>query len=211
MPDFSLEDSLCSDKNGIIVGVDEVGYGAIAGPVVSAAVHITDRNHPCISNIRDSKKLTARQREDIFQKLKTFAVFAVGFASVHEIETNNVLVASHIAMQRAIEKLDVPHIDLILVDGIRVPHLNWASKAIVKGDDLSASIAAASIVAKVSRDRFMAELHTYHPEYSWNRNCGYGTKAHILALTQHGLTPHHRRSFAPIRNRCTKQLDIQEP
>ncbi|MFV9838688.1 MAG: ribonuclease HII [Aaplasma endosymbiont of Hyalomma asiaticum] len=204
MPDFSLEDSLCTNKNNVIIGVDEVGYGAIAGPVVSAAVYITDRNSPCLAAVRDSKKLTARQREAIFQKIETFAIFSVGFASVYEIETSNVLAASHIAMRRAIETLNVPRIDLVLVDGIREPCLSWKSKAIVKGDNLSTSIATASIIAKVTRDRFMAELHTRHPEYLWNKNCGYGTKAHILALSQHGATPHHRRSFAPVKNQSTK-------
>ncbi|SCV61786.1 Ribonuclease HII [Anaplasma phagocytophilum] len=199
MPNFSYEDSFSNGSNAIVVGVDEVGYGSIAGPVVAAAVYIPDRNVECIPNIKDSKLLTPKKRDALYKELLSHTVCGTGLASIDEIEEHNILVASHMAMRRALENLNLQRIDLVLVDGSRELKSQWPSKSIINGDELSISIAAASIVAKVTRDNMMRELHNQYPEYHWNKNCGYGTAAHILALKQHGATPLHRKTFAPVK------------
>ncbi|MCU7611335.1 ribonuclease HII [Anaplasma capra] len=207
MPSFLMEDQFKSEMvASVVVGVDEVGYGAIAGPVVAAAVYFTNREHDYIGDIKDSKMLSPKKRGELFNKIASHAKFGVGFASVAEIEQHNILVASHISMRRALENLNVA-VDLVLVDGSRTPDLPWATRAIVKGDSISASIAAASIVAKVTRDRFMQTLHKLHPEYAWDKNCGYGTKAHMLSIKLHGRTAHHRSTFAPIRRLTAEQQE----
>ncbi|ANC34506.1 Ribonuclease HII [Anaplasma phagocytophilum] len=199
MPNFSYEDSFSNGSNAIVVGVDEVGYGSIAGPVVAAAVYIPDRNVECIPNIKDSKLLTPKKRDALYKELLSHTVCGTGLASIDEIAEHNILVASHMAMRRALENLNLQRIDLVLVDGSRELKSQWTSKSIINGDELSISIAAASIVAKVTRDNMMRELHDQYPEYHWNKNCGYGTAAHILALKQHGATPLHRKTFAPVK------------
>ncbi|MGN7678997.1 MAG: ribonuclease HII [Anaplasma sp.] len=196
-PNFSLEDQLRPSPTSVVVGVDEVGYGAIAGPVVAAAVCILEREHDYMREIKDSKLLSAQKREGLFDELKRHAKCGVGLASVCEIERHNILVASHMAMERALLDLRMD-VDLVLVDGNRTPNLPWMIKAVIKGDSTSTSIAAASIVAKVTRDRLMRKLHEHHPGYAWNKNCGYGTKEHLLSIEEHGITAHHRRTFAPI-------------
>ncbi|MGN7661658.1 MAG: ribonuclease HII [Anaplasma sp.] len=196
-PNFSLEDQLRPSPTSVVVGVDEVGYGAIAGPVVAAAVCILEREHDYMWEIKDSKLLSVQKREELFDELKRHARCGVGFASVCEIERHNILVASHMAMERALLDLKMD-VALALVDGNRTPDLPWTIKAVVKGDSTSTSIAAASVVAKVTRDRLMRALHEHHPEYAWNRNRGYGTKAHLLSIKEHGVTAQHRRTFAPI-------------
>lgn len=196
---FLLEDEHCLATDSVVVGIDEVGYGALAGPVFAAAVYIPHATRKLMTDIKDSKALSIKKREELFDLLAEYSVFNIGYASVNEIEQNNILIASHMAMKRAIAGLKLPHIDLVLIDGIRNVDLSWASKAITKGDSLCTSIAAASIVAKVSRDRLMRELHQHYPVYAWNKNCGYGTKAHMDAIILHGITPHHRRTFAPVQ------------
>jgi len=196
MPDFSLE----SATPGLVAGVDEAGRGPFAGPVVAAAVILDRIRLPAemAAAIDDSKKLTRARRERLFAALPAFARIGVGAASVAEIDRLNILNAALLAMQRAVAALDT-RVDVVLVDGNKVPELPCAARAIVDGDALSLSIAAASIVAKVTRDRTMAELALRHPGYGWERNAGYGTAEHRAALIRLGPSPEHRRSFRPVR------------
>lgn len=180
----------------MIAGVDEAGRGPWAGPVVAAAV-VLRGSLP--AGIDDSKKLSAARREQLFAALcDSDALIGIGQASVAEIDTMNILQATLLAMTRAVEAIGQDCAE-ILVDGNRLPRWRWPARAIVGGDALVPAIAAASIVAKVTRDRLMAELHRQHPDYGWLRNQGYGTAAHAAALQRHGPCAHHRRSFAPIR------------
>lgn len=192
-PDFTLENTL----SGIIAGVDEVGRGPLAGPVVSAAVIFTDRD-TVIDGINDSKKLTPKCRQVLYEKITSVAKFGIGMASVEEINSYNILQATKLSMKRALANLNL-ELDYVLVDGNQPPEVKWQVKSIVNGDSLSISIAAASIVAKVTRDRLMEELHNKHPQYNWHKNKGYGTKEHLSAIGLHGITKHHRKNFAPIR------------
>ncbi len=193
-PDFTLENNL----SGVIAGVDEVGRGPLAGPVVSAAVVFSDRNY-LINGINDSKKLTVRNREILYDKIISVAKYGIGIADVDEINLHNILVATKLSMKRALMNLNV-ELDHVLVDGNQPPAVKWQVKSIVNGDNISVSIAAASIVAKVTRDRLMQLLHYKYPMYNWYRNKGYGTKEHINAIELYGITKHHRRNFAPITN-----------
>ena len=195
MPDFALE----KEAGGVVAGVDEAGRGPWAGPVVAAAA-ILDPNtlpHHVQEQLDDSKKLTAKVRDRLFDALTGNIYQGVGIASVDEIDTQNILAATMLAMQRAVHNLPVQP-DIALVDGNRAPDLSCPVRTVVRGDGLSLSIAAASIVAKVTRDRIMAELALKHPGYAWDRNAGYGTKAHREGLDRFGVTEHHRRSFKPI-------------
>ena len=195
MPDFALE----KEAGGVVAGVDEAGRGPWAGPVVAAAA-ILDPNtlpHHVQEQLDDSKKLTAKARDRLFDALTGNIYQGVGIASVDEIDTQNILAATMLAMQRAVHNLPVQP-DIALVDGNRAPDLSCPVRTVVRGDGLSLSIAAASIVAKVTRDRIMAELALKHPGYAWDRNAGYGTKAHREGLDRFGVTEHHRRSFKPI-------------
>lgn len=192
MPDFSIE----SGHSGIIAGVDEAGRGPLAGPVIAAAVILDpNRLHPSIA---DSKKLSAKNREEIHAFLLEHARTGVGAASVEEIDRLNILQASLLAMQRAVAALGIAP-DIALIDGNKAPTLACKTLAVVKGDCKSLSIAAASIVAKVTRDQLMCELARECPGYGWEKNAGYGTSAHYDGLALRGVTIHHRRSFAPIR------------
>jgi len=185
-------------KDTTICGVDEAGRGPWAGPVVAAAVMLDRGNIP--PGLNDSKKLTPRRRAALFDAIRASASVGVGIAAVEEIEALNILRANDLAMRRAIEAL-VPTPGAALIDGNRVPPgLPCRAQALVGGDGRSLSIAAASIVAKVTRDRIMAELAKVHPGYGWERNQGYGTAEHRAALNLLGVTPHHRRSFRPIHN-----------
>lgn len=195
-PDFTLENKL----SGVIAGVDEVGRGPLAGPVMSAAVVFTDRN-TIIEGINDSKKLTAKNRQVLYEKITSVAKFGIGIASVEEINSHNILQATKLSMQRALMNLGL-ELDYVLVDGNQPPQVKWQVKPIVNGDSLSISIAAASIIAKVTRDQLMQELHNQHPEYNWYKNKGYGTKEHIDAINLHGITEHHRKNFAPVSQFC---------
>ena len=185
------------DRPGLLAGVDEAGRGPLAGPVVAAAV-ILDELAP-IKGLRDSKVLTARARERLFDEIRARALCcSIAQASVEEIDTLNILQATLLAMQRAVDGLRLrPH--KVLVDGNRLPTLTMAAQAIVKGDAKVRAISAASILAKVYRDRLCQELHAKHPEYGFGGHKGYPTAAHLAALRTHGPCVQHRRSFAPVR------------
>lgn len=180
-----------------IAGVDEVGRGPLAGDVVAAAV-ILDPARP-IAGLRDSKKLTEQRREALAAQIREQAIaWAVTRASVAEIDELNILHASLLAMKRAVEALD-PQPGYVLVDGNRLPVWSYASEPVVKGDDRVPAIAAASILAKVQRDNELVELDRQYPGYGFARHKGYPTAAHLAALRELGVTPVHRRSFAPVR------------
>ena len=195
MPDLHLE----TEAGGIVAGVDEVGRGPWAGPVVAAAVILDAAALPpsLAEAIDDSKRLSARRREDIARQLPACARIGIGAAATGEITSLNILGATFLAMQRAVDALDALP-DLALVDGNRLPRLPCPARTIVKGDGRSLSIAAASIIAKVTRDRLMARLGARYPGFGWERNAGYGTAEHQAGLKRLGVTPHHRKSFAPI-------------
>lgn len=198
MPDFSKEDDCLSNSAHIIAGVDEVGRGPLAGPVTAAAV-ILDRD--CVPiGLDDSKKLSAKVRDRLFDEIMASAQVSIAHASVAEIDTLNILYASHLAMERAVAGLTSATCH-VLVDGNMIPKsLGHPATAVIKGDSISLSIAAASIVAKVTRDRIMVGLAQQHPGYGWEKNAGYPTKTHRSALTELGVTPHHRRSFKTVHN-----------
>lgn len=195
MPDFSLEQSLISQGYPLIAGVDEVGRGPLAGPVMAAAVILNPQLLPLAAN--DSKKLSHTQREKLFTEIMATAQVGIGQASVEEIDDINILQATFLAMRRAINALPQKPA-MLLIDGNRAPDFGCPARTIIKGDATVLSIAAASIIAKVTRDRLMCELAQTHPQYDWASNAGYGSPKHLSALQQHGITPHHRRSFRPI-------------
>jgi ribonuclease HII len=196
-PDFSIETRLRALGAMRVAGVDEAGRGPLAGPVVAAAVILDPADIP--PGLNDSKILKAPLREALHARLRGCADIGVGVASVEEIDTINILRASHLAMNRAIAALGgICH---ALIDGNMIPReIGCPAEAIVRGDARCLSIAAASIVAKCVRDRIMVDLAQQHPGYGWERNAGYATPAHRLALQNLGPTPHHRRSFAPVHN-----------
>ena len=180
----------------LVAGVDEAGRGPLAGPVIAAAV-ILDPQHP-IAGLADSKKLSETQREALFTKIQTHALaWAVGRAEVTEIDELNILQATMLAMQRAIAALKITPV-LALIDGNCAPKLACETQTIIKGDEKEPAISAASILAKVTRDREMLILDKEFPAYGFKQHKGYPTKAHILALEQHGITPIHRCSYAPV-------------
>lgn len=190
---------------GMVCGIDEAGRGPWAGPVVAAAVILDPARVP--RGIDDSKRLTPAAREELFQALLTCAGIGVGAASVNEIDSINILQATLRAMERALAAL--PHApDAALVDGNRLPILPCPALAVIGGDGRSLSIAAASIVAKVTRDRMMRELAREYPVYGWDRNKGYGTSVHAAALARHGVSPHHRLSFGPVHRAKTQHIDL---
>ena len=204
-PDLTAEVAYAG-KDATICGVDEAGRGPWAGPVVAAAV-VLDRG--CVPpGLDDSKKLTPRRRAALFDAIRAAASVGVGIASVEEIDALNILRANDLAMLRAIGALQ-PAPEAALIDGNRVPPgLPCRARALVGGDGRSLSIAAASIVAKVTRDRIMGELAGAHPGYGWERNMGYGTAEHRAGLIRLGVTPHHRRSFRPIHNILCEKHDV---
>jgi ribonuclease HII len=184
------------DSPGLIAGVDEAGRGPLAGPVVAAAVILDSRNP--IAGLADSKKLSAAQRERLFDLVCARALCcAVGSASVQEIDELNILQATMLAMQRAVEGLRLTPYK-VLVDGNRLPLLKVRAEAVVGGDALVAEISAASIVAKVHRDRWCDQLHAQYPDYGFAVHKGYGTPQHLAALRRLGACPEHRRTFAPV-------------
>lgn len=198
MPDFSFEKRLLDLGTWPVAGIDEAGHGPLAGPVVAAAVILNPADIP--AGLRDSKKLTVLQRRKLYDDITSRATYAIGIASVAEIDRVNILQATYLAMRRAVDALAKTPAHL-LIDGNRLPPgLPCPAEAIVKGDDRSASIAAASIVAKVRRDGIMADLDQAHPGYGWSKNAGYGSKQHLDALKTLGVTPHHRVSFRPVHN-----------
>ena len=197
-PDDKYETAARNRGALCIAGVDEVGRGPLAGPVTAAAVRLLPGRVP--PGLNDSKALTARRRDALFDAIMEMAEVCIAHATVAEIDALNILRASHLAMERALRGLPSPP-DYALIDGNLLPRdLPCAGQAIIKGDALSLSIAAASIVAKVTRDRILVDLAQQHPGYGWERNAGYPTKEHQLALLNLGVTPHHRRSFKPVHN-----------
>lgn len=210
MPDFSVEQSILEHAidllmppcAGLIAGVDEAGRGPWAGPVVAAVVIFPDLkiSKYLAENLNDSKKISTSKRKHLFEKLHESGAFiGVGQASVQEIDELNILQATFLAMRRAIADLPVPPV-YALVDGNREPpEFPCPVRTLVKGDALSLSVAAASIVAKVTRDKIMADLAQQFPFYAWEKNAGYGTAAHEKGLRDYGICVHHRKSFEPIK------------
>lgn len=197
-PNFKIEQDLISNGCSIIAGVDEVGRGPLAGPVTAAAVILNPLNIP--DNLNDSKILSSKKREKLFEQLKSSSAFAVAHVSPEEIDKLNILQASLLAMVNAVSNLKVKP-NHILIDGNKVPdRLVGRATAIVKGDREVLSIAAASIIAKVTRDKLMHDLGSEFPVYGWAKNAGYPTKCHMNAIVKYGVTPHHRRSFKPVHN-----------
>lgn len=199
MPDFEFETLAHNAGFGRVAGVDEAGRGPWAGPVVAAAVILDVGALPdeLRTGLDDSKKLSAKRRTHLLEVLPSCAAIGIGWADVDEIDTLNILQASLLAMARALDDLTSPA-DYALIDGNRMPEIPIRGETLIKGDGRSLSIAAASIVAKVTRDRHMAELGATYQGYGWERNAGYGTAEHQAALDRLGVTPHHRKSFAPI-------------
>jgi len=196
MPDFAIERTC----RGIVCGIDEAGRGPLAGPVVAAAVIIDRRcfRGELRRTLDDSKVLTRGDREACYGALRRCARIGVGAASVREIDRLNILRANLVAMARAVAALGLRP-DIALVDGNVPPTLPCPVRTVVKGDALSFSIAAASVVAKVTRDAIMRGLAERYPGYGWHTNVGYATEEHVAAIRRLGITPHHRRSFAPVR------------
>lgn len=202
MPDFKFED----ECRGIVAGVDEAGRGPWVGPVVAGAVVFLNRNVDAylLAHLNDSKKLSEKRREELFELIKSEARkgnlrYGIGQASAQEIDEINILEASFLAMKRAVEALNIKP-DMALIDGNRVPKsFVCPTKCVIKGDALSLSISAASIAAKVTRDRLMKEMALKYPGYGFEKNAGYGTKDHIEGLKKYGITPEHRKSYKPIK------------
>ena len=191
-PSFTVE----SSYNGVVAGIDEAGCGPWAGPVVAAAVILNPNKR--IRHVVDSKKLAAEEREELYHSILSHAHATTGIASVAEIDTLNILEANKLAMCRAFAALGIMP-EMALIDGNRKPSIPCEVKMVIGGDESCMSIAAASIVAKVTRDRIMKGLAEEYPGYGWERNAGYGTAFHQKALAELGVTKHHRRSFRPIR------------
>lgn len=195
-PDFVFETAARMAGAGTVAGVDEAGRGPLAGPVVAAAVILDPARIP--PGLDDSKRLTPARRQALAPAIRAASTWALGLASVAEIDALNILRASHLAMARALAGLGTAP-DLALIDGNRLPpDLPCRAQAVVGGDGRCLSIAAASILAKVERDRIMQALDLDHPGYNWAANMGYPTADHRAALLRLGVTPHHRRSFAPV-------------
>lgn len=204
-PDDSHERAARAQGHTHVAGVDEVGRGPLAGPVLAAAVILDPDRLP--EGLDDSKRLTARARMQLFDAIQASARVGLGEASVAEIDSLNILRASHLAMIRAISALG--DADFALVDGNLLPQgLGLPAQAVIGGDARSLSIAAASIMAKVTRDRIMVDLAQQHPGYGWERNAGYPTAEHRRALETLGVTPWHRRSFAPVHKILCQDISI---
>lgn len=190
------QSALLWDVPGLTAGVDEAGRGPLMGPVVAAAVILNDLQP--IKGLADSKKLTARQRDKLYDEIRAKALCcSIAMASVEEIDQINILQATMLAMKRAVDGLRLKPYK-VLVDGNRLPTLNMLAEAIVKGDAKVPAISAASILAKVTRDRWCADYDLLFPQYGFASHKGYGTAAHLLALREHGACPQHRKSFAPV-------------
>lgn len=197
-PNFDFEKAALKNGAFVVAGVDEVGRGPLCGPVTAAAVVLDPDNIP--PGLNDSKKLTEKKRLILSEEIMASADCCIAHASVEEIDEINILRAAHLAMERAVAGLKRPA-DYALIDGNMIPKgLHIPAESVVKGDGRSVSIAAASIIAKVERDRIMSDLAAEFPGYGWEKNAGYGTKQHLEALRTLGVTPHHRRSFKPVYN-----------
>jgi ribonuclease HII len=211
VPDFSLEQSArAAGVTGPIIGVDEVGRGPWAGPVFACAALLFERPAPqdFLDALGDSKQLSRKKREALAPLIQSHALIALEEASVREIENLNILGATKLAMKRAVEALEAQietPIGLALIDGNQPPKLSCKTQSVVKGDGISASIAAASIFAKVARDQYMADLAIQYPGYGWEQNAGYGVPAHKTGLYSLGVTIHHRRTFTPVSKVLTQK------
>ena len=202
MADFSIEQSI----EGTVIGIDEVGRGPLAGPVVSCGViynsyEILDTKIP----ITDSKKLTIKQRLELFKlfkqlKKKNILEYYLGLATVEEIDQINILEATKLSMKRVIDRFNNPNTSIIIDGNIKLDYKNKNEKSVIGGDKISLSIATASIIAKIHRDRLMSILGNKYPHFGWKNNAGYGTKKHIDTIKKHGTTIHHRKSFEPIKS-----------
>lgn len=193
MPDFNIENEIKKNGYSFVCGVDEAGRGPLAGPVCAAAVILPEGIE--IAGLNDSKKLTEKRREALFAEITKNAVaYAVGFADIKEIEELNILNATFLAMKRAVEGLNIPA-DFAIIDGNRLPNLTIPALAVVKGDSKSMSVAAASVIAKVTRDRLLVEYDQQYPQYGFAKHKGYGTKLHYEAIKEHGICEVHRKSF----------------
>ncbi len=206
-PNFEFERAAMKAFGGLVAGVDEAGRGPLAGPVVAGAVILDAAAVP--EGLNDSKKLSAGRRDALYDAIVAGSAWGVGIVEPAEIDEINILQATMKAMRLAVEDLGVAP-SSCLIDGNRCPDLDCPSQAIVKGDSRSVSIAAGSIIAKVTRDRIMVELDALHPGYAWTSNMGYGTKAHLTALAELGPTKHHRRSFAPVRAAEQEFVQMQQ-
>ena len=195
VPHYIFEGRLLKTTSGPIAGVDEAGRGPLAGPVVAAAVILDRKRIP--RGLNDSKQMTPEAREEAFERIIGCATVGVGEASVDEIDLINIRQATHLAMARAVRALSIGP-EFALVDGNDAPALPCRCDTLIDGDARSVSIAAASIVAKVTRDRMMRSLHEHFPNYGWLTNKGYSTEEHLVALNRFGPCVHHRRSFAPV-------------
>ncbi|MCR9113620.1 MAG: ribonuclease HII [Rhodobacteraceae bacterium] len=197
-PDYRYEEQAMAGGALRVAGVDEVGRGPLAGPVTAAAVVLDPARIP--DGLNDSKKLTARRRALLHDAIMQTADVSVAHASVEEIDEINILRAAHLAMERAVAGLR-QRSDMVLIDGNMIPrNLAVPAQSIIKGDAVCLSISAASIVAKIRRDKLMWDLAQQFPGYGWETNAGYGSKSHMEALQNLGVTPHHRRSFRPVHN-----------
>lgn len=205
MPDFEIE----NNSSGIVVGIDEAGRGPWAGPVVAGAVVFLDRNlHPeLLSGLDDSKKISSKKREKLYKLLfeeekKGNLAIGIGEATVAEIDEINILQATFLAMQRATIKLSIKP-SLAIIDGNQNPkNFPCQTRSVIKGDGKSLSISAASIIAKVYRDKLMSELAVEYPYYAFKKNAGYGTPEHVEGLKKHGIISEHRKSYKPIQKYC---------
>ncbi len=198
MPNFDLENAITGD----VCGVDEAGRGPLAGPVVAACVFIPEniRTLDFIREIKDSKMLSENKLQNLFAHIAQHCIVGIAQIDVQDIDRINILQASLKAMREAINNTQY-NFNHALIDGNKIPaDLPCPAIAIIKGDSKSTSIAAASIIAKFTRDQIMRDLHVKHHHYGWDNNVGYPTKAHRDAIDQHGITPHHRKSFAPVKN-----------
>lgn len=207
-PDFEFERAAHTHGFTRVAGVDEVGRGPLAGPVTAAAVVLDPERIP--EGLNDSKKLTKRARERLYNEIMLVADVSIAHASVEEIEELNILRASHLAMTRALDGLK-HGADYALIDGNMVPRgLTLPSETIIKGDARSQSISAASIMAKICRDCVMLSLAQQHPGYGWETNMGYGSKRHMEALQNLGVTPHHRRLFKPVHKMLYQDKNLTD-
>ena len=195
-PTFEIEKQAIKTHGPVVAGVDEAGRGPWAGPVVAAAVILDQNDYP--DGLNDSKKLSEKKRDELYNQLQETAIIGIGIAHVSKIDELNILHASLWAMAKACSTLATEP-NSLLIDGNKAPKISLPCETVVKGDAKSLSIAAASIIAKVTRDRMMSDLAKEYPYYAWEKNKGYGTKAHIEGLREHGITEYHRRSFKPIK------------
>lgn len=200
VPDFSIENATGFD---FVAGLDEAGRGPLCGPVVAAVVIFLNRNVEIPVVIRDSKQMTSRQRATAYEWIVNNTIWAVAECSPAEIDEMNILWASMLAMKRAVEKLSVAP-QYCLIDGNRVPD-GLCGAPVVRGDAKSLSIAAASIIAKETRDRIMTELAQQYPQYAWDKNAGYPTKSHLQAIEKYGINQHYRKSFGPVKERIENE------